>query len=85
MSTKAQRRRAALLYTAADMHNDDGDFAVFIGDELRELADSLLRRAKWHSLTAKWPTRDEILALIGITLEDLEGRRKSKRQPEGGG
>jgi hypothetical protein len=47
MTTKRNRKRAAILYAAAFLWRDDGELAAEFSDELKELAHSLLRRARW--------------------------------------
>jgi hypothetical protein len=58
MTTKRDRTRAAILYAAVVLWHDDGELAGEFTDELKKLAHSLLRRARW--LKDDLPSLDEI-------------------------
>lgn len=51
------------------MHNDDGDFATLFRVELIELADKLLKRAKWDASISRFPSANDVLESLGITRE----------------
>ncbi len=47
MANKRDRRRAAQMYAATLLWHDDGDIGGQLGDELKELANAMLRRIHW--------------------------------------
>lgn len=60
--TRRDRRRAALMYAGAMLYNDDGETKDLFGNDLRDIADNLLRRAGFDQSQHRWPTMEQIKA-----------------------
>jgi len=63
------------------LHNDDGETAPLFEMELKEVADSLLRRARWDQTESRWPSMEEIKAMArNSTGAASYARRNSSRR-----
>jgi hypothetical protein len=53
------------LYAGALLCLDEGHLSEHFRDEVQDLADSILRRAKWPVHEKRWPSVEEILEAVG--------------------